>query len=303
MSYAHVDVESIETTKSEKLLAVVLAVFLLVGGIWTYQRLDDTIAEALAPSGVSLSPSEQAAVQQFGRAQVRLGSAESQVVRTRIELVDTREAYNTALNAGEPSAELRAEYRSARVDYANAQEARASARAAVESAQPAALEAERHRAALERERYDRHELAAFVARFVFVVLAIALAYYFLGLLRRRASRYLPLALAAVGATAVLALAMAGDYVTDYVDPLSVGPLLLSLAGAALTLLAFFGLQRFLAQRIPIRRVRKGECPFCGYPTRDGEHCAGCGRSVTAECTTCHESRRVGTAFCASCGNA
>lgn len=33
-----VDVEEIETTKSEKLLAVVLAVFLLLGGVWTKVR-------------------------------------------------------------------------------------------------------------------------------------------------------------------------------------------------------------------------------------------------------------------------
>jgi lipopolysaccharide export LptBFGC system permease protein LptF len=301
MSYAHVDVENIETTKSEKLLAVVLAVFLLVGGIWTYQRLDDTVAEALAPSIVSLSPSEQGAIERLGRTRERLGSAESQVVRTRITLVDRREAYNTALNAGEPAGELRTAYRRAQTDYANAQEARASARAAVRSAEPAALEAERHRAQLERDRFDRHELAAFFARLAFVVLAVAAAYFLLGFLRKRASRYLPLALAAVGASALLALVMGGDYVTDYVDPLSVGPLLLSLAGAALTLLAFLGLQRYLARRIPIRRVRKGECPFCGYPVRDGEHCAGCGRSVMADCTTCHQPRRVGTAFCSSCG--
>ena len=303
MSYAHVDVESIETTKSEKLLAVVLAVFLLVGGIWAYQRLDDTVAEALAPSSVSLRPAEQAAIGQFERAQERLRSADNQVVRTRIELVDTREAYNTALNAGEPTAGLRTKYRRARAAYANAQKAREAARAGAESARPTALEAERHRAALERELYDRHELAAFVARLAFVVLGIAIAYFLLGYLRQRASRYLPLALAAVGATALLALVMAGDYVTDYVDPLSVGPLLLSLAGAALTLFAFFGLQQYLARRIPIRRVRKGECPFCGYPVRDGEHCAGCGRSVMADCTTCRRPRRVGTAFCASCGHA
>jgi hypothetical protein len=303
MNYAHVDVENIETTKSEKLLAVVLAVFLLVGGIWAYQRLDDTVAEALAPSSVTLSQSEQAAIERLRSAQGRLGSAESGVVRARINLVDAREAYNTALHAGESTSELRAEYRRAQVEYTSGQEARASARAAVQAAQPAALEAERHRAELERARYDRHELAAFFARLAFVVLAIAVAYFLLRFLRKRASRYLPLALAAVGASALLALVMGGDYVTDYVDPLSVGPLLLSLAGAALTLLAFFGLQRYLARRIPIRRVRKGECPFCGYPVRDGEHCAGCGRSVLADCTTCHQPRRVGTAFCASCGQA
>ena len=103
--------------------------------------------------------------------------------------------------------------------------------------------------------------------------------------------------------AVLALVMAGDYLTDYVDPLAFGPFLLSLAGVALTLLAFVALQRYLARRIPIRRVRKSECPFCSYPVREGTHCAGCGRVVFGECSACHQARRVGTAFCSACGNA
>lgn len=42
-----VDVEEIQTTKSEKLLAAVLVVFLLVGGIWTYQKIDDYVADAI----------------------------------------------------------------------------------------------------------------------------------------------------------------------------------------------------------------------------------------------------------------
>ena len=45
----HVDVEEIQTTKSEKLLAVVLAAFLLVGGIWAYQKIDDSIRVAVEP--------------------------------------------------------------------------------------------------------------------------------------------------------------------------------------------------------------------------------------------------------------
>jgi hypothetical protein len=43
-----VDVEEIHTTKSEKLLAAVLAVFLLIGGIWTYQRIDDWVRDRIA---------------------------------------------------------------------------------------------------------------------------------------------------------------------------------------------------------------------------------------------------------------
>jgi hypothetical protein len=71
----------------------------------------------------------------------------------------------------------------------------------------------------------------------------------------------------------------------------------------MTLLAFVGLQRYLARRIPHRRVRKGECPFCGYPVRGNEHCESCGREVIAPCAKCNEPRRVGSLHCGACGAA
>ena len=108
-------------------------------------------------------------------------------------------------------------------------------------------------------------------------------------------------LAWVGSSALVALVLAGDYVTDYVDPLELGPLVLAAAGAAMTVAAFVALQRYLARRLPIRRVRKGECPFCGYPARGTGHCEGCGREVIAECSRCTAPRRVGTLHCGACG--
>jgi len=38
-----VDIEDLGTTKSEKLLAFVMLVFLLIGGIWSYQEIDDRV--------------------------------------------------------------------------------------------------------------------------------------------------------------------------------------------------------------------------------------------------------------------
>ena len=105
----------------------------------------------------------------------------------------------------------------------------------------------------------------------------------------------------MGYAAILALVLASDYITDYVDPLELGPLVLSLFGIALTLLAFIALQRYLARRIPLRRVRKRECPFCGYPVRNNERCEGCGRQVVADCAKCGLDRRVGTLHCGACG--
>lgn len=110
-------------------------------------------------------------------------------------------------------------------------------------------------------------------------------------------------MASVGAAALLALVMAIDYLTDYIDVTNLGVLVLSIAGALMTVGAFAALQRYLARRLPERRVRHGDCPFCGYPARETAHCEDCGRDVISECSTCHEPRRIGTRHCRACGTA
>lgn len=149
--------------------------------------------------------------------------------------------------------------------------------------------------------------AAWIAaglRLGLIVLWLAGSYWLIQVLRRRGSRAQPLGLAAAAVGVLLSLGYATDYITDYIDFLDLGPIVLSVLGVAATLAAFVGLQRYLARRIPGRRVRKGECPFCGYPIRgDGPHCEGCGREVVAECGVCGQPRRVGSTHCAACGAA
>lgn len=302
MSTVRVEIEEIQTTKSEKLLAVVLAVFMLIGGIWAYQKIDDYVADALAPTSFVLTPSEQTAVNRLGSAQNQLEAANGALERSRADLELRREAYNTALNAGQPAVKLERAYNQAEAAFEDAKRAKAAAAAAVTAARPDANAAIRHQSRLERDRFDRHELVAFLARLGFALTALVVGYWLLARLRRRGSRYLPVAFASVAVATLLALVLAGDYVTDYVDPLDFGPPILSLAGIGLTLGAFVALQRYLAKRIPVRRVRKRGCPFCGYPVKAGEHCEGCGRSVVGECAACHSPRRVGTLHCAACGN-
>lgn len=209
MPTTRVDVDEIESTQSERFLAVVLTVFLLIGAGWFYAKAGDW----------------------WGRHEVWTDSGLSSVDKGNAWLV-----------AG--------------------------------------------------------------VRLALVIGLLAGAYLLLDRLRRARSRYLPLGFSVAAAAAIMALVFAGDYVSDYIDPLDLGPLVLSLLGCAATIAAFVALQRYLARRIPGRRVRKGECPFCGYPVRDGgRHCEGCGREVLAECTTCHASRRVGSTHCVACGAA
>jgi hypothetical protein len=297
---ARVDVEQIQTTKSEKLLAAVLAVFVLIGGVWTYQEIDDYVSDAIeidyrgtAADRAALAGAEQASLR------TEQTSAAVESASERLEL--SREAYRTALDEGRSAPGLRRAYVQAQARFARAERDAATAEEAVLAAQPAADAANRRIAEEVESKQDRRDLVTFVVRFAFVGALIGFAYWLLARLRRRGSRYFPVAMALVGAGAVLALVLAADYVTDYVDPLDLGPLVLALFGIAATLLAFVALQRYLAQRIPSRRVRKGECPFCGYPVRENEFCEGCGRDVVAPCARCSAPRRVGTLHCGACG--
>jgi len=288
--------------KSERLLAVVLTIFLLIGGLWAYQRIDDAVRSAIElPSAPSAS--EQAAVERLESARARYARASVEKRRALEELEIRREAYRTALEARRPAGRLERGYTAAERRYEAARLAQERALAALTAARPAAERASGKLAREHDERRQRREQVSFLARFTLVAFALALGYWVLGELRRRRSRYFPLAFSLVAAAVVLALILAGDYITDYVDPLELGPLLLSVVGVALTLAAFWALQRYLARRIPFRRVRNGECPFCSFPVRANSHCEGCGRQVFAPCARCSEPRRVGALYCGACGAA
>lgn len=291
----HVDIEDIQTTRGEKVLALVMTVFLLIGGIWAYQRLE--IGNSYGP--LSYTPAEQIAITSNENAQNRLSAAEQRVNSESSKLTIAREAYRTAIEAHQPSATLGARYRRETALYNTAQKALHGAQKKVEATQPAASAAEDRASREQRRQTDRNGRDTFLLRLPFVLVALALAFF--AFVRLRRSRYLPLASAGVGAATILAFVMAIDYITDYVRWQDLGPLVLSAFGIALTIVAFWWLQRYLAQRIPRWRVRRSECPFCGYPVKGGAHCEGCGRDVVAECAKCAAPRRVGTSFCASCG--
>jgi hypothetical protein len=299
----HVEPEQLEITPIEKVLALVLAAFILVGGVWAYLKLDE-VAQPTAPSVSTLAPAQRDAIRSVEIAQEDHLDARYTVSDARRDLVLKRERYRTALDAGEAAPRLKAAYGTAQRRLDTAEKRLMLAEARLDKAEAAARPAEAALRRLEREYsrdQDRHDLIVLGLRLVLVLGGLAGALVLLGRLRRRHSRYLPAALAWVGAWAALALVMAGDYVGGAIDVTDVGPLALSVGGIALTLLAFVGLHRYLARRIPLRRVRRGECPFCGFPAR-GEHCEGCGRQLMAPCASCEHPRRVGSAHCVSCGS-
>ena len=297
-----VEIEEIETTKSEKLLAVVLAIFVSIGVIWAYARSDD-LARRAFPYPIQTA-AEAAATARLSTASQALSFAteERQTALQQLELA--REAYRTALDAGRSAPALEAAYRSSEQRYNAAVAREAQARARVQALESGASSAERSFSERLERANDRQAMTSFGLRLALATGLLVVGYLLVSRLRRRQSRAMPLAFGVVGAAVLVAIVFAGDYVTDYIDPLDFGPLVLSLFGIVATLTAFALLQRYLARRTPVRRVRKGECPFCGYPVRSGgPHCESCGREVVAPCATCSADRRVGVAHCAVCGAA
>jgi hypothetical protein len=305
-----VDVEEIEATKGEKLLAGVLTLFLLTGALWIYFHIDVERDHAFRDPEAALSATDRAALEDREDAALAARRAGRSETRSRRDLEDAREAYRTALEEGGSAPALAARYREAQADYARAQARRRDARRALAAAEPRGLAVERRldtATRREQARIDRAERrdsrVSFARRMGLVLLSLGGAYVLLGRLRRRRSRWLPTGMAAVAAVALLSGVMAVDYLTDYIEVTETGVLVLSLAGAAITMAAFAALQCYLARRLPERRVRRRECPFCGFPVTEGRHCEGCGRGVVGECSTCHTPRRVGARHCGACGAA
>jgi len=293
------DVEEIQATKAEKLLAVVLTVFVLLGLVWTYTRLDNLVRshEPLPRATAS------AAVQRFSQAQSRQFVTTDQQRSALRRMVLAREAYRTALEAHRGAPALRVKYEAAQKGYTEAQRNAAEARRAVRAAQPAAAAAERvvgQRLSAALHRQDRD---SFLARLGLVAAALVAAFLVFARTRRGASRWFPLSGSLLGAATIFAFVLASDYLTDYYDPFDWGIAFVAALGIVCTLGAYWGLQRYIVRRLPQRRVRRHQCPFCGYPAGSGSHCEGCGREIAAPCTTCEAPRRVGTVHCTACGAA
>jgi hypothetical protein len=307
-----VDPEEIEQTTSEKALAVVLAAFIFIGAIWGYVKLAEVDQPDPAPvdPATRLAPEHRIALDKAASAERELRDARRRVDAATRELTLRREEYRTALDAGAPADDLRRSYLAARQRLASAEARAEQAAAAVADARPAAREAqaalqEAQRAQLEeaREAEESHDRTVLFLRLGLILGMAAGAIALLGVLRSRRSRYLPLAIAWLAAFALLGVGLAADYAWDDITEISdLGPLILAVAGSAITLTGFVALQRYLSRRLPIRRVRNRQCPFCGFPG-DGEHCEGCGRRILGECAECHAPRRVGTPRCATCGKA
>lgn len=306
------EVENVRTSGPEKVLAAILTVFILIGGVWAYGQIGKISNQTYSweyggPSGqqIELSQTDRDALRERRIAGRELWKARGRLKQAEKDVTFTGDAYRTEIDAGMDGAAELVQYRRAQAGLTLARKELRRAEARVNATAPAAATANANRDAARadaRSNRQSKDRQVAVLRLVLVGGLLGLGYWSLAMARRRRSRLMPLSLALISAAALLAVWMAIDYGTEAEAFREVGPLVISIIGTLLTVLAFIALQRYLARKIPERRVRRRECPFCGFPARDNPHCEGCGRAVSGECSACHQPRRIGTAHCGNCGN-
>jgi hypothetical protein len=176
------DVEEIQSTRTEKLLAVVLAAFLLLAGVWTYQQLDDVVRAHEPLPTRTQGPATQRLFQADNRLQVALARERGALRR----LVLAREAFRTALEAHRPAAALGAKYDAAQAQHEQAKESVAEARRTVARLRPAGVAEQRRIQAKVSAAIDKQERDVFFVRLGLVALAIVSSYLLLWWMRKGA---------------------------------------------------------------------------------------------------------------------
>jgi hypothetical protein len=312
---SHPELDEIESSRGEKLLAIGLVVFLLIGGFWILDRLGSLPGrpnyEALAAAqGL---PQAEAAFRQV-EADYRQGFENSEAARLEMDRARAayeykREEYRVALARGLEAPALASSHEAARIAFEKASlrfEVADAAREALEGrlvGPTKAYEAafERVNAAVARAE-DRYQFMVFVLRFGYALPVFGLSVWIWLRLRRKQARFLILATSFMGFAGVQAIGLVGQY--GWYLLRDVGPIAVSVAGSTVCVAGLVALRRFTGNllRVTAHRLRRGQCPYCAFPAEVGAaHCPGCGRSLLGACVLCGRSNRRESSFCGGCG--
>jgi len=309
-----------ESSRAEKVLAAGMVVFMLLGGLWVLARL----------SAIPRPPDYQVLADRFGlpeaekayrQAENSLWHAES-VLAERAARVEElrrayefrREEYRTVLDRGVDDPVRRREFEAARESLLQAETNRDAAAAVRDRAREALSEPEatyRQRQALFQAAYDqarrRRELALLALRFGYALPVFAASFAVWQRLRRRQSRYLILGTAGLAFATIQLAALVGMYGWHWLRGFT--QLGVSVAGTAATAAGLVAVRRYLAapERIARVRLRRGQCPQCGFPRPAAlspaawAYCPDCGSALSAPCGACGRPRPVGAGYCPACG--
>lgn len=309
------EVEEAETSRAEKLLAIGLVIFLLIGGFWVVDRLGSlpkppdyqAISDRLGLS--RLSEEYQRLSGDYARGVEAAQQAQGDLNKARAEYEYRREEYRVGLERGVNDPALaraheaaRAAFETAQARYDLTEAVRASLEERLAGPQAAYEEAEKRVRDEFKRAQDRYQFLLFAIRFGYALPLFGLSVWGWLALRRRRSRHLILATSFMAFAGIQALGLVGQY--GWYLLRDIGPIALSVTGSAICVAGLVAVRRwaFGARRLVSVRLRRHQCPYCGFPMTPGlMYCAGCGRKLTEPCPRCGKDTVIQASFCPHCG--
>ena len=307
------EVEKLEATRGEKILASAMVIFLLIGGINILTEL----------GGIPESPQRDIYYEQYGvhnleneersiNSELKIASdvlknANDEYLSTKENYQFKREEYRVILDKGETDEIKEREHEEARNRYEESQ-VKLNEAQAVHDAIYGRLNQKRGEVSdarsLAQGEYNaayqiyRWKVLAVRLAFVLPLLVVAIAMFLKA--KKVKSKY------TIHANAFMAFASLLLIYTIIVNVWQVlhviGISILGAVACAITL-AYIKKQYFSFERISMSRLKQNKCPWCTFPIRhDMSYCQNCGKKLAYKCPECGEMRSILTRFCPNCGN-
>jgi len=307
-----------EVTRAEKVLAVALAVFLLVGGLRIAWAINDFfphpdyleiqrqfISESLAQEMGALwqqQNGKQAALQ-------RLQEEESVL---RLQYETAREEYRTLLDRGIDDAGKKAQWEQARSRMEQAQLAISAAEKAQHDFRTTILEPkekvfrgaeERFQARLVQLMRQRN-LRAGLGLMAYALLGFALSIWVFNVFRSKPflSRYAVIGTSFLGFGVLQMLVVSFQVAHPFLQGVIPVEWIVSLGGSGISVAGIIFLKRkyLSTEAVRSRRLWKKACPICGFP-KPGNCCNWCGVAQTTPCASCGLPTNSFSPYCQECG--
>lgn len=308
-----------EATRAEKILALALTVFLLIGGLRMAWAIDSAFPYPdymkLREQFISASL-EQERIIIFNQKNEKLAALQNLQIEEstlRLQYETAREEYRTLLDRGIDDRLKKAQWEEARDKHEETRTAISAAEAALRDFQNNIV-APKEKVFAEAERLFHERLAqltgqrnrqAGLALMIYALAGFVLTLWIFNLFRGkpRLSRYTVIGTSFLGFGAlqmlIISYYIASPFLRDWLPTewiVSLGGSILSIAGI------IFLKNKFLStEAVNNRRLWKKACPACGFP-HPGNYCIRCGVAQKSSCASCGLLTNRFSPWCQECGS-
>ncbi|USS41389.1 zinc ribbon domain-containing protein [Thermococcus aggregans] len=295
-----------EYSRIEKILASLFVIFLLLASINFLRELENVPQRPnyeyyLEKYGISALLENQSRLRELDRQLFEMyQKAESNLTEAERVYLFKREEYRVALESGNATEGLKAEYLRAKEAYEKAYFQYLGAKSAYEQTHEKLEELNSKIQELMKKANEEYNRAynAYRLKVLMLKLSFAIPIFIVSLLLLRRYRNIyTSSLIAYSSLLLIYLLLSAIWSTVQL----IG---ISLFGALATLLALYYLRReyFKPERVYKRRIAQDKCYNCGFPIKDDYlHCPNCGAKLKEKCEHCGALKPIHLQFCPYCG--